>query len=73
MVKKHKGHRDRIGKDNLPDLENLFDLFVLIRGGGNDEQSIKQINGDAMGALVMSATNFGDATVGSHDQDGSHV
>lgn len=43
------------------------------RGGGDDEQSVQQIDGDAMGALVAGAPDPGDAAVGGHDEDRCHV
>lgn len=40
-----------------PDLEDLPRLFFGIRGGGNDEQAVQQVDGDAMRALVVGATD----------------
>lgn len=40
-----------------PDLEDLPRLFLSVRRGGDDEQAIQQVNGDAMGALIVCATD----------------
>lgn len=43
--------------DFSPDLEDLPRLFFGVRGGGDDEQAIQQVDGDAMRALIVCATN----------------
>lgn len=40
-----------------PDLEDLPCLFFGVRGGGDDEQAIQQVDGDAVRALIVCATN----------------
>lgn len=36
-----------------PDLEDLPRLFFSVWGGGDDEQAIQQIDGDAVRALIV--------------------
>lgn len=43
--------------DFSPDLEDLPRLFFGVRGGGDDEQAIQQVDGDAMRALIVCATD----------------
>lgn len=40
-----------------PDLEDLPRLFFGVRGGGDDEQAIQQVDRDAMGALIVCAAD----------------
>ena len=54
-------------------IPHLLDFFVFIRVGSYDEESVQEVDGNAMGRSVGSATNFGDATIGGDDQNGSHV
>ena len=42
-----------------PDAEDLLCVFLAVGGGGDDEQSVQQIDGDAMGALVAGAPDPG--------------
>lgn len=56
-----------------PDAKDLLCVFLAVGGGGDDEQTVQQVNGDAVGALVAGAPDPGDATVGSHDEDRRHV
>lgn len=52
------GHQGRSG--DSPDLEDLLRLFLSVRRGGDDEQAVQQVDGDAMRALIIGAT---DSTV----------
>lgn len=40
-----------------PDLQDLSGLFLSVRRGGNNEQAIQQVDGDAVGALIVGATD----------------
>lgn len=40
-----------------PNLQDLSCLFLGVRRGGDDEQAIQQIDGDAVGALIVGATD----------------
>lgn len=40
-----------------PDLEDLPRLFFGVRGGGNDEQTIQEINGDTVRTLIVCSTD----------------
>ena len=40
-----------------PDLEDLPRFFFGVRGGGNDEQAIQQVDRDAMRTLVVCAAD----------------
>lgn len=40
-----------------PDLQDLSGLFLGVRRGGDDEQAIQQVDGDAVGALIVGATD----------------
>lgn len=40
-----------------PDLKDLPRLFFGVGGGGDDEQAIQQVDGDAMRALIVCATD----------------
>ncbi len=55
------------------DLQDLLDLVLLVRRGRNDEQTIEQIDGYAVRALIVGAANARDATIGGHDEHGCHV
>lgn len=40
-----------------PDLEDLPGLFFGVRGRGDDEQPVQEVNGDAVRTLIVCATN----------------
>lgn len=48
-----------------PDLEDLPRLFFGVRGGGNDEEAIQQVDGDTMRALIVCAADTEIKRVGT--------
>ena len=55
------------------DLDDLSHLFFRVGSGGNDDHSVKQVDGDAMRRLVLGTADPSDASVGGHHDDGCHV
>ena len=53
--------------------EDLLGLRLGVGAGGYDHEPVEQIDGDAVGGLVVGAPDLGDSTVGGDDQDGGHV
>lgn len=49
----------------LPDLQDLLRLFFGVRGGGDDEQPIEEIDGDAVRALIVCSTDSAGRRVSS--------
>lgn len=49
--------RKNDGCRSSPNFEDLPRLFFSIRGGGDDEQPIQQVDGDAMRALIVCAAD----------------
>ena len=44
-----------------PDGKNLFNLLLRVGLCRDDEQSVQEVNGDAVGTQVASASNVSDA------------
>jgi len=59
-------------QENLyaPNTKNLFDLGIRIRGGRNDEGSVKKVDRDAVGRALLGTTHEGVSAVASHHNDG---
>lgn len=55
------------------ELEDLADLALLVGLRGDDQEAVKEVDGDAVGALVLGAADGRDAAVGGHDEDGGEV
>lgn len=47
-----------------PDAEDLLRVFLAVGRGGDNQQAVQQINGDAMGALVAGAPDAGEVGKG---------
>lgn len=47
--------REGRGPLPAPDAKDLLCVFLAVGGGGDDEQTVQQVNGDAVGALVAGA------------------
>ena len=52
------------------DLDDLGELDSVVRLGGDDDHAVEQIDGDAVGRLVVRAADAGDASVRGDDDDG---
>ena len=55
------------------DLQDLADLLRAVGLGGDDEGTIKQIDGETVRGLIGGSTDLSDTSVGGHDDDGSLV
>lgn len=47
--------REGQGPPPAPDAKDLLCVFLAVGGGGDDKQTVQQVNGDAVGALVAGA------------------
>lgn len=47
-----------------PDTEDLLRVLLAVGRGGDDEQAVQQVDGDAVGALVAGAPDAGEAGEG---------
>ena len=55
------------------DVEDLADFLLIVGSRGNNEGTIEQIDGETVRRQIVGASNLGDTTVSSHDDDGSLV
>lgn len=56
-----------------PDLENLFHIFLFVRLGSYDDQSVEQVDWYSVWGAIFRTSNSRDAAVGGHYQHGRHV
>lgn len=48
---------ERVRRRLLPDLEDLPGLLLGVGGGGDDEQAVQQVDGDAVRTMVVCAAD----------------
>mmetsp|Transcript_6576 Transcript_6576/g.16368 ORF Transcript_6576/g.16368 Transcript_6576/m.16368 type:complete len:265 (-) Transcript_6576:531-1325(-) len=60
-------------KRPLPDLDDLPDFLFFVRRCGDNEETVKKIDGDTVGRFVVGTPDFGDTPVSGEDEDGGHV
>ncbi|KAM1620320.1 hypothetical protein PS1_019113 [Malus domestica] len=49
------------------DVQNLTNFILCVRLGGDDKQSIKEINRNSMGGFIICASDCSDSSVGSNN------
>ena len=54
-------------------VKNLLDLPLIVRVSGDDQGTIKKIEGETVRAQVVCSSNLGDTSIGGHDNDGSLI
>ena len=56
-----------------PNIQDGPQLSLRVGLRGNDQQPVKDIDGNAVRALVVCTPNLGDPTVGGDDKHGGHL
>lgn len=55
------------------DVDDLLEMITAIWVGVDDDDAVEEVEGQAVGALVVCTPDLGVAAIASHDDDGSKV